>query len=141
MCTTLPARFQKWMCGACYNVLVFPAGDSVEQVVQVTDSVFLQLSSYSLEELGIEKPENVSWKDPDGFHFQALAYTLLGVYDLVCSHFAESLADPELTTTAAGYITHVIDCHRRLQEWLSAASRTKRLKGMLPLSEHVHDAC
>lgn len=107
------------------------AGESVEQVVQVTDSVFLQLSSYSLEELGIAKPDSVSWKDAQGFHFQLLAYTLLGVYDIACSHFAESLTDPDFSATAATYIVHIIDCHRRVQEWLSQASRTKRLKGML----------
>ena len=105
----------------------------------MTDCIFLQLATYSLEELRIERPESVSWRDPEGFHFQAQAYALLGVYDLVCSHFAESLADPELTTAAAGYIAHAIDCQGRLKIWLSAATRTKRLKGVPPSNKN--DIC
>lgn len=95
------------------------------------DSVFSQLSSYSLDELEVEKPEDVSWKDADGLHFQLIAYALLGVYDITCSHFAEQLGDDEQSARASGCIMHIVDCHKRVQDMLSSASRTKRLRGAM----------
>lgn len=113
------------------------AGDNVKQVVQVLDSIFEQLSTYSLEELGISKPEDVSWKDAEGFNFQLLAYSLLGIYDITCSNFVDRLTAPDLSSsTAAQCIGHIMDCHRRLHDMLSCASRIKRLQGML--SPYVH---
>jgi hypothetical protein len=105
-------------------------------VNQVLNSIFTQLSTFSLAELKIDKPDDVSWKNADGFHFQLLAYTLLGVYDIACSYFVERLvlADPDAVTVTAVYVAHIMDCHTKLQEMLSSASRTKRLKGMISAS-------
>jgi hypothetical protein len=100
-------------------------------VDQVLASIFRQLSTSSLAELKIDKPDDLSWKHASGFHFQCLAYTLLGAYDIAGSYFVERLADPDPDTASeqAGYISHIIDCHKQLQQMLTSATRTKRLKG------------
>lgn len=97
----------------------------------VVDDIFSQLSDFSLEELGLDRPESVSWKDVDGLHFQMLGYSMLGIFDLCISHYVMRLKDPQAREDALRCMQHVMGSYARLSEWLSAASRTKLLKGMI----------
>lgn len=101
----------------------------VERVQAIWHSICKQLATSSLEDLGMEHSESLSWKTASGFAQQMLCYTMLALLDLCFSTEVPKLLDTETLEEAVQAITCIFDSRSRLQKWLHGAVRPKSLTG------------
>jgi hypothetical protein len=107
--------------------MALPAG--AERVKSIWHSICKQLATSSLEDLGMEHSECMSWKTASGFAQQMLCYTMLALLDLCLSTEVPKLLVAETAKEAVQAITCIIDSRGRLQNWLHGAVRPKTLTG------------
>ena len=102
-------------------------------VTDVWQAICHQLGTSSLEDLGLEHTDNLSWKTAEGLAQQQRCYALLGVLDLCFSHQLPKLLDAttqESLEETSETIQCIIDSRSRLHSWLQHASRPKVLNGV-----------